>query len=1002
MDKTDENINLKNNSSELIDMISSRSINYKSLPFWSWNDRLDKEELIHQIQEMKAADIGGFFMHARGGLETEYLGEDWLSLTGNCIDEAKKNGMQAWCYDEEGWPSGFAGGKVPSKGYGFQQKSLVFTTDENIQENTHFLGFYQINESGKITRHDKRTTDSTGIYITANKYYVDVLNRECIGDFIKETHEKYYERLKADFGITMSGFFTDEPQFSNGEIPWTEKIPSLFYAKYGYDIVDNLIALRLKTNNYAKVRNDFWCLINDLFINHYIKQIADWCHEKNCMLTGHLMAEDSLTSQMRCTAGVMSGYEYFDIPGMDWLGRNISNPVIPKQVSSVCEQLGKTIALTETYALCGWDVSFEELKWIAEWQYANGINILCQHLEAYSLRGARKRDYPPSLFVQQPWWKEYGSFIQYFSRLGSALSLGTPEVNVLLLHPIRSAYVAYNGNLSCEETDRIGNIFTNITSRLSELHIDHHYGDETILSKYGSIRGNRLKVGQCEYSILFLPELINISKFTANLIASFIYAGGIVFHSGALPDYIDGDENHCIRDLSSKFLLVDIDSNFAKSIICPDSINILENDKECSEILVRTQVIEEDQKLYFFCNKSKDSEYDCNIVIPGDRYFALLDLEKMEYNPIFTENCADGKAFKLHFMPMQSYVVVGSEHLISALKCTEEKANILVLDDTFEIDEISENTLTLDMCSYRIDEGDWQLSKAVILIQKELLERKTDCEIELNFSFKIENFSQLDKLDIAMECPEKYRIYINEEFLEYTDCGYFRDKSFRRIHIGRYIHHGNNKISLKCLFYQKEKVYDTLFNKNIHETERNKLTLDTELESIYIIGNFAVKNSNGFSFGGRHTIWADNEFVLADMPSKFSKNDLTTQGLCFFSGCAKLVQNLKLKKKAEERYLLDIGPIYAPVYKIIINGFVVKTVMWPSGPLNITGFIRDGLNRFELFLYSSNRNLLGPHHFAEGESYSVGPSTFTDTAGWADNITTEMWSDRYCFVRFGF
>ena len=86
--------------------------NYQSIPFWSWNDKLEPEHLRKQIRDMKAAGIGGFFMHARGGLLTEYMGEDWMKAVEACIDEAKKQDMNAWCYDENGWPSGFAGMKL--------------------------------------------------------------------------------------------------------------------------------------------------------------------------------------------------------------------------------------------------------------------------------------------------------------------------------------------------------------------------------------------------------------------------------------------------------------------------------------------------------------------------------------------------------------------------------------------------------------------------------------------------------------------------------------------------------------------------------------------------------------------------------------------------------------------------------------------------------------------------------------------------------------------------
>ena len=90
--------------------ISKNSITHGSLPFWSWNDRLDENELRRQIRVMKKLGMNGFFMHARCGLETEYLSDEWYSCIRACVDEAKKQGMEAWSYDENGWPSGFAGG----------------------------------------------------------------------------------------------------------------------------------------------------------------------------------------------------------------------------------------------------------------------------------------------------------------------------------------------------------------------------------------------------------------------------------------------------------------------------------------------------------------------------------------------------------------------------------------------------------------------------------------------------------------------------------------------------------------------------------------------------------------------------------------------------------------------------------------------------------------------------------------------------------------------------
>ena len=92
--------------------LENPSNEYRALPFWSWNDKLDPKELKWQINEMHDKGIGGFFMHARGGLKTRYMDDEWMECIRTSAEEAEQLGMEAWLYDEEGWPSGFAGGRV--------------------------------------------------------------------------------------------------------------------------------------------------------------------------------------------------------------------------------------------------------------------------------------------------------------------------------------------------------------------------------------------------------------------------------------------------------------------------------------------------------------------------------------------------------------------------------------------------------------------------------------------------------------------------------------------------------------------------------------------------------------------------------------------------------------------------------------------------------------------------------------------------------------------------
>ncbi|MFA6948878.1 MAG: glycosyl hydrolase, partial [Eubacteriales bacterium] len=431
----------------IIKSIEGGAQSHGGIPFWSWNDRLDTDELRSQIRNMKKIGMEGFFMHARTGLETEYMSDEWFECVAACIDEAKKQGMQAWSYDENGWPSGFAGGKLLEDPKNFA--AYVRIGQGAYPAEGDILGVYTL-ENGEL----KKVSSDTGAenYITVyrcyDRSYVDTLDAAVIKKFIDSTYEEYRRRTGDDFGGAMPGFFTDEPQYFRWATPWSDTLPALFKQRYGYDISSALPALFIDfvssdTVSAEEFRYDYYRLIHELFINNYQKQIYDWCEEHGAQITGHAVEETFLAGQMWCCGGVMPFYQYEHIPGMDYLGRGITNDLAPKQLGSVCAQTGRKKVLSEMFACCGWDVSPVELKRIAELQYVGGVNMMCTHLYPYSIRGQRKRDYPAFYSQHLPWQFALEDFDKYFNNLGYTLSLGRETANTLIIHPMHSAYLGY-------------------------------------------------------------------------------------------------------------------------------------------------------------------------------------------------------------------------------------------------------------------------------------------------------------------------------------------------------------------------------------------------------------------------------------------------------------------------------------------------------------------------------------------------------------------------------
>ncbi len=68
---------------------------YRGCPLWAWNAKLDKDAMIRQIGYLKEMGFGGFHMHVRTGLDTEYMGEEFMDIVKTCVEVAEEKGMMA-------------------------------------------------------------------------------------------------------------------------------------------------------------------------------------------------------------------------------------------------------------------------------------------------------------------------------------------------------------------------------------------------------------------------------------------------------------------------------------------------------------------------------------------------------------------------------------------------------------------------------------------------------------------------------------------------------------------------------------------------------------------------------------------------------------------------------------------------------------------------------------------------------------------------------------------
>lgn len=900
---------------------------YRPIPFWSWNEKLETEETKRQVRLMNEAGMGGYFMHARGGLQTEYLGDEWFKNVKAAIDEGEKHGMYSWAYDENGWPSGFGAGIVNGMGVEYQQKYLRME-DSLIHKETHIC-----------------QTGGKYFYYDVNPFYVDTLDEKVIAQFIKVAYEPYYER----FGNKIEGFFTDEPQISRDGIPWSFVFEAEYRARYNDDILKHLPELFLETGDYKNTRVRFWKMVTDLFSSAFMKQIYDWCDQRGYKLTGHLVCENTFESQLASNGACMPHYEYFHIPGMDWLGRNINKDLTTMQLSSVAEQLGKELVLSETFALCGHNVSFAELKGIYEWQMSHGINLLCQHLEGYSNRGIRKRDYPPAMYYQQPWWEDYYKFNDAMSRIGMILSRGKKTADVLVLHPQTTAWSIYAGEYSKELDDFFEEV-KSLMEKLEAKHIQWHFGDETIIERHGSVKNGKLVIGKQEYSYVLDPGCQMLLDNTKQLIEQFRKQGG-------------------------KFVSLD---------------DLPYNNVTDSEKLTYKAVEYDNFKIHYFVNTS-DERFDASFNVSGK----VLD--------IYTGELGDFNG-KHNFEPWGSLLLVddGSNNV----EALNEEINYVIPKGEYRIKGEVENALTLDKCDYYFDGVLQEKNGYVLNICGRANKLKRKVQIHQDYHFKLNYIPK--KLYLACETPWIFDIKINGEKIDFSDSGYFRDISFRKTDISKLVKTGENVISFDCDFKQSEEVYENIEKSYIFESEKNKLYFDMEIEAIYLVGDFAVSTTGNWeklgvvkgyeadeAYDNTDAYRYNGDFVIEKPAEKVDIKNIQMQGFPFFAGKLKLEGEIEVKGK-NPVLKLDMCGVNSVHIKIDGKQYIAMT----DNHIPLKG-ISQGVHKIEFTLINNLRNLLGPHHLEGGECLAVGPGIFYDERCVfnQNNKSSNISSNKnYCFV----
>lgn len=991
---------------------------FRGAPFWAWNTKLEKDELLRQIDIFKAMGMGGFHIHCRSGLETEYLGEEYMELVGACNEKAKKEEMLCYLYDEDRWPSGSGGGLV-TKDRKYRARYLSFgpaDVNENNSISTNsednagrqesdgksVIARFAVTLKDGFLQEYKRlqasetATGGASVWEAAlviaednpwfnNQAYVNTLDKKAIERFIEVTHEKYYEKFGDDFGTAIPSIFTDEPQFTHKQtlkfstdrtniaLPFTDDFEETYKSVYGESIIDHLPELvwELPEGKISAARYNYHDHVAERFSSAFADTVGNWCKAHNIKLTGHMMEEPTLQSQTAALGEAMRSYRSFDMPGIDMLC-DWREYTTAKQAQSAAHQYGRTGVLSELYGVTNWDFDFRNHKLQGDWQAALGVTLRVHHLTWVSMNGEAKRDYPASIGYQSPWYKEYSYIEDHFARLNSALTRGKAEVRVGVIHPVESYWLYYGPNdKTAGRKKELDDNFHAITNWLLFGLVDFDFIAESLLpSQAPKAYDGKLAVGEMEYETIIVPNCITLRSTTLQQLKAFKKAGGRLVFAGETPTLLDAGPSQEVQAFVKECECIQFNYNKIHSAISGSrDVDIINTNGQRPDRYIYQLRKDGKYRWLFICNAKPAENPDIpredklKITVGGVWKPTLYDTLTGEIHPLAAEYDNGKTVISRSFYDHDSLLLLLEEGRArepeKPYEYNVQRLTELSQPVSFSLSE--PNSLVLDCAEYSFDGKEWNSRDEVLRIDNRFREL-------LGYPLRMEAWAQ--PWSVERQEEEKHILglrYSFESEIEIRDC-YLALENISGTEI---IVNGESvKKETEGYFVDKciQKVKLPAIKKG---TNQIILYIDfysrTNVEWCYLLGSFGVSV-------------AGSAAKLINMPKSINFGDYGSQGFPFYTGNIKYHNVINVDSG---NYKLDFSSYRSTVMKVFADGKERGIVAFAPYTVDL-GELGKGEHSIDILCCGNRYNSFGALHNSDSSEKWHGPNSWrTEGKKWS-------------------
>jgi hypothetical protein len=952
---------------------------FRPMPLWVWNGRMSPATASRTLERMAELGLGGVFIHPRAGMLTEFLSEDWFAQWGHALEECTRLGLECHLYDENSFPSGFAGGHLGANHPELSAVALSATYwDHPYRPHLHpaeegQLAAFRISPEGQwlgpaSPDNLEQASPERPVVIfdllrepasqwTAGFPYVDLLHPGTTRHFLDLVHEPHAQRFRHAMGTVWKYAFTDEPTLERTlGLACSRFVLAEFAQEYGYDLTSRLEGLAFDVPGAEAVRYDYFRLLDRMFTRNYCARIAEWCDRRGIAFTGHFNEHawprpDGLPS-------TLSALRWMQVPGNDLLGFQFRPTSLDdnvtwlrnlKELSSVAGQLGRERVLAESCGGGGYDMAPRDFKPLEDFLLVHGVNLFSPHFSTQTVVGIRKYDWPQTFSQHAAWWEASRPHQDHVARTALALSQGQEINRVLVLMPDTTAWIRWKLSLrkpgeicpACELPDLKAGM-DDLVLRLTRAHCDFDFGGEALLEEMGRVEGRYLVCGQGRYELFCLPAATeNIPSALLPLMESFLAGGGRILSSPRLPRFVDGRPSDALRHLADQFPQhwIQSDGDLAEAAVALVPPRLRVSSASHPDLLIRRVETPDSRVMYFLAN-------------PWDRSFeGTLTFDSI---PACSLNTGTGEMETFAGASTASLKIGPRGHLL-LLSGTPAPPQIrpsglqpLSLSEP-KVAALAPNVLVLDYCDLTTpsferrdvptavaDDLHWQangLSRNpwwfAIQFRRNTIERTfpKPARLEWTYAFSIAAPERIP-LRLALERAELYAIQVNGQAVDPSQAERWLDENIRAVDITPLTRPGDNRITVSPL----------------------QLTTECEIAPAYVLGNF-------------HLAPASRGFEIHS-PQTLRPGDWTQNGRPFYSGWLRYEWAFFLNEPARALWA-TLEEWSGTAARVSLDGGPACDLVHEPFRAHLAGPIAAGAHRLTIDVAGNPRNLFGPH-FSDG------------------------------------